>query len=122
MAVQADELVMPSPEATSAVDTTPAPWAAAPEAVSAVVDTPAPAIVLTMPEKGQKMEAVLKKFGEPKKRHKPAGGDTPNHPAITRWDYESFSVFFERGKVIDSVNHGKPAEIHHADELKPLEY
>lgn len=133
-AAQADVLIMP--EADSAVETTPAPQADYAEAASAVdtepaapepeapadMGTPAAKPALHMPEKGQKMEAVLKQFGEPKIRHKSAGGDSPRHPAIMRWDYENFSVFFERGKVIDSVNHSKPAELHHADELKPLEY
>lgn len=100
-AALADELVMP--QATSAVE------AESPDA-------------LIMPAKGQSMAAVTKAFGQPKTQHKPAGGDTPKHPAITRWDYENFSVFFERGKVIDSVNHGKPADLHHTEELKPLDY
>lgn len=98
---QADVLAMP--EASSAVE--------APQAAP-----------VAMPQKGQSMSAVLKQFGEPKTRHKPAGGDTPRHPAITRFDYADFSVFFERGKVIDSVNPHKPATIHHTDKLEPLDY
>lgn len=118
-AASAVEAAEPAPEASSAVE------AAEPasEAPSAVEPAPAaPAAVSAMPEKGTAMAAVLKKFGEPKTRHKPAGGDTPRHPAITRWDYEGYSVFFERGKVIDSVNHTQPAKLHHTNELKPLEY
>lgn len=114
----ADELAMP--QAASAADTA---QPASDEASSAVEAAPAaPVTVAAMPEKGLDMAVVLKKFGEPQTRHKPAGGDTPRHPAITRWDYEGFSVFFERGKVIDSVSHSKPATLHHIDELKPLEY
>ena len=92
-----------------------------PEASSAVEEA-APTTAIAMPEKGSSMAAVMKQFGDPVTQHKPAGGETPRHPAITRWDYQGFSVFFEHGKVIDSVNHTMPAKIHHTEELKPLEY
>jgi hypothetical protein len=98
-AAQADVLAMPAAAATSEADQ-----------------------AIAMPQKGQSMSEVLKKFGEPKIRHKPAGGDTPRHPAITRFDYADFSVFFERGKVIDSVNPRKPAALHHTNKLEPLDY
>jgi hypothetical protein len=86
---------------------------------AAEVSQPAPD---TMPSKGDSMRTVLKGFGEPKTRHKPAGGDTRRNPAITRWDYAGFSVFFERNKVIDSVIPGQPATLHHTDKLEPLDY
>ena len=50
------------------------------------------------PGKGMTMKTVEAKFGAPQERH-PAVGK----PAISRWDYPTFSVFFENEHVIHSV-------------------
>jgi hypothetical protein len=50
------------------------------------------------PGRGQTMNAVEAKFGQPTSRHATVGD-----PPITRWDYPSFSVFFEHDKVIHAV-------------------
>jgi hypothetical protein len=50
------------------------------------------------PARGQTMSAVEAKFGAPQTRHAAVG-----RPPITRWDYPSFSVFFEHDRVIDAV-------------------
>ena len=50
------------------------------------------------PTRGLTMHAVEAKFGAPQARH-----DAVGTPPITRWDYASFSVFFEKDRVIDSV-------------------
>jgi len=50
------------------------------------------------PARGVTMAAVEAKFGAPQTRY-PAVGK----PAITRWDYAGFSVFFEGERVIDAV-------------------
>lgn len=84
---------------------------AAPQAAAAV-----PAAGL--PIKGQTMSQVLSRYGQPQLRHKPAGGDTPKHPPITRWDYAGFSVFFEHTHVVDAVVPGQPPHIYHADKLQ----
>jgi hypothetical protein len=55
------------------------------------------------PQRGLTMDEVEKKFGAPLTRHPAAGGGTPHHPPITRWDYKGFSVFFEGDHVIHSV-------------------
>jgi hypothetical protein len=47
------------------------------------------------------MREVEAKFGTPAKRY-PAVGKPP----ITRWDYPSFSVYFEFNRVVHSVVHG----------------
>ena len=52
------------------------------------------------PTRGATMTQVEAKFGAPAKRH-PAVGKPP----ITRWDYPSFSVFFEFNRVVHSVVH-----------------
>ena len=53
------------------------------------------------PDRGMTMSAVEKKFGAPTDRHPTVG-----QPPITRWDYQGFSVFFERDRVIHSVARG----------------
>jgi hypothetical protein len=50
------------------------------------------------PGRGMTMKTVEAKYGAPQQRH-PAVGQPP----ITRWDYPSFSVFFEHEYVIHAV-------------------
>lgn len=50
------------------------------------------------PKRGITMTQVEAKFGAPTTKH-----DAVGQPPITRWDYPSFSVFFEHDRVIDSV-------------------
>ena len=61
------------------------------------------------PRRGLTMSEVESHFGAPVTRHPAAGGDSPRHPPITRWDYNGFSVFFERDRVVDSVVTGGDA-------------
>jgi hypothetical protein len=53
---------------------------------------------LARPARGMTMQNVEAKFGAPTEPH-PAVGT----PAITRWDYQGFSVFFENDRVIHAV-------------------
>lgn len=55
------------------------------------------------PARGMTMNQVRAKFGEPDMEH-PWVGDPP----ITRWDYPSYSVFFEHEYVLNTVVHRKP--------------
>lgn len=56
---------------------------------------------LPRPHFGQSMDSVRKKYGAPKEIKAPRG-----KPAITRWVYPKFTVYFEAGRVIDTVlNH-----------------
>lgn len=105
-AANADNLAMP---ATAAEANASAPMPA-PAAIPASIE---------LPSKGISMAEVVKKFGEPKLKHQPAGGGEPKQPPITRWDYENFSVFFEHQHVIHAVIPDHPAELHHTEELKP---
>lgn len=50
------------------------------------------------PGRGQSMQAVESRFGQPASRHSAIGD-----PPITRWDYADFSVFFEHNLVIHAV-------------------
>ncbi|RJG13691.1 phosphodiesterase [Pseudomonas cavernicola] len=55
---------------------------------------------IALPTRGQSQHAVLERFGLPDEEH-PAVGKPP----INRWDYREFSIYFESGRVIDSVRH-----------------
>ena len=58
------------------------------------------------PNLGQKQQQVLDIFGQPAKQY-PATGT----PAITRWDYENFSVYFENDVVLHSVLRHQRADL-----------
>ena len=90
------------------------------EVLSMPATTPA-ASTTRLPAKGETMPVVVKQYGEPAVKHKPAGGGSRRQPPITRWDYDGFSVFFEHGTVIDAVVKGRPAPIHRTEELKPAQ-
>ncbi len=51
-----------------------------------------------LPQNGLSKAQVREAHGEPQIEH-PAIGD----PAITRWDYQEYSVYFELDKVITAV-------------------
>ena len=53
------------------------------------------------PKRGVTMDEVEKQFGAPVTRHPRSA--LAAAAAITRWDYNGFSVVFERDRVIDSV-------------------
>jgi len=59
---------------------------------------------VSRPKGGMTMAAVEAHFGTPRERHPTVGT-----PPITRWDYDGFSVFFEKDRVIDAVVPGSPA-------------
>jgi hypothetical protein len=61
------------------------------------------------PKRGTTMSEVEKQFGAPVTRHATVGGASAQQPPITRWDYNGFSVIFERDRVIDSVVTGGAA-------------
>lgn len=52
----------------------------------------------TRPKSGMTMTAVESTYGAPAQRHAAVG-----QPPITRWDYPSFSVYFEHDRVIHAV-------------------
>jgi hypothetical protein len=65
----------------------------------------------TRPKPGMSMTAVESAYGAPSQRHAAVGGNAVQHPPITRWDYPSFSVYFEHDKVIHAVaRHLPPAD------------
>lgn len=59
--------------------------------------------VAGLPQLGESKRSVLERFGLADEEH-PAVGQPP----ISRWDYRSFSVYFEYDHVINSVLHHQP--------------
>lgn len=55
---------------------------------------------MNLPANGQTKANIEAKFGAPKDR-KAAVGDPP----ISRWDYDTYSVYFEYDRVLFSVLH-----------------
>jgi hypothetical protein len=55
------------------------------------------------PARGMNMSQVEARFGAPREKRAPVGGDKPQHPPITRWVYPNFSVYFEHSHVINTV-------------------
>ena len=56
-----------------------------------------------LPARGMGMADVRARFGEPSSRLEPAGGQKRQWPTIHRWIYPTFTVYFERSRVIDAV-------------------
>ena len=55
---------------------------------------------MDLPENGQTKSSIESKFGTPDQRHQAVGD-----PPISRWDYDSYSVYFEYDLVLFSVLH-----------------
>ncbi len=55
---------------------------------------------MDLPENGQSKSAIETKFGNPGYRHQAVGD-----PPIYRWDYGTYSVYFEYDLVLFSVLH-----------------
>jgi hypothetical protein len=62
------------------------------------------------PKAGMSMTAVESSYGAPAQRHPAVGGANVQQPPITRWDYPTFSVYFEHDRVVHAVaRHGPQA-------------
>jgi hypothetical protein len=55
---------------------------------------------MQLPDNGESKAVVESKFGAPGEKHAAVGD-----PPITRWDYESWSVYFEYDLVLFTVLH-----------------
>ncbi|MES2859645.1 MAG: hypothetical protein V4704_10765 [Pseudomonadota bacterium] len=65
-----------------------------------------------LPRRGMSMAQVEARFGAPRDRLDPRGGQNHHWPTINRWVYPGYTVYFERTKVIDVVlTKADPAEI-----------
>lgn len=69
-----------------------------------LMDSIESAPTIQAPRTGLSMANVRDSYGSPVTEY-PAVSTygNPQHPPITRWDYDSFSVFFEHDKVVHSV-------------------
>jgi hypothetical protein len=67
---------------------------------------------VTLPRRGNSMEQVEAQFGVPERKFAPVGGGSGKTPPITRWQYETFSVYFENTHVVSAVlTKASPLEI-----------
>jgi hypothetical protein len=55
---------------------------------------------MNVPANGMSMDDVRARFGDPSNQNAAVGD-----PPITRWDYQSWSVYFEYGVVLFTVLH-----------------
>lgn len=67
-----------------------------------------------LPMRGLRMAQVEARFGAPAERLDRRGGQKQAWPVIDRWVYPAFTVYFEKGRVIDAV-----ANKAGADEIGP---
>lgn len=56
-----------------------------------------------MPVRGQTMAQVEAQYGAPSEKLDPQGGQKRQWPTINRWVYPSFTIYFEKSRVIDVV-------------------
>ena len=56
-----------------------------------------------LPANGLTMAQVESRYGAPDEKLPPVAGYKPDHPAITRWRYASYTVYFENQRVISAV-------------------
>ena len=56
-----------------------------------------------MPARGMSAQEVESKFGAPSSKLDPRGGQKRQWPTINRWTYPTFTVYFEKSRVIDAV-------------------
>ena len=65
-----------------------------------------------LPARGQTMAQIEARYGAPSRKLAPAGGQSAAWPVIHRWEYPTFTVYFERDRVVDAVlNKAAPNEI-----------
>ncbi|NYZ62967.1 hypothetical protein [Luteimonas deserti] len=77
-----------------------------------LVDRARQPAAVAVPARGMSMAEVEARFGAPSERLDPRGGQKRQWPTIHRWVYPSFTVYFERNKVIDTVaNRATAAEV-----------
>jgi hypothetical protein len=72
--------------------------AATPALAETLATPPSATAAGDQPHRGSTMTTVESRYGEPTNRHAAVG-----IPAITRWDYPQFSVYFENDRVLHTV-------------------
>ena len=56
-----------------------------------------------LPKRGSSMAQVQARHGAPQQKYPAVGGGSRQTPPIPRWQYESFSVYFENNHVVNAV-------------------
>ena len=56
-----------------------------------------------LPKRGSSMAQGEARYGTPAQKFAAVGGGGPQTPPITRWQYETFSVYFENSHVVNAV-------------------
>ena len=56
-----------------------------------------------MPSRGMTMQQVEAQYGAPTSKLDPRGGQKKQWPTINRWSYPTFTVYFEKSRVVDAV-------------------
>ncbi|CAN5351345.1 hypothetical protein BH11PSE14_BH11PSE14_08410 [soil metagenome] len=56
-----------------------------------------------LPHRGASMAQVEARYGAPEQKLAPVGGGSVHTPPITRWQYPTFSVYFENSHVVNAV-------------------
>lgn len=87
---------------------------------SAALAMPAAVLAAEVPQRGMSEARVRADFGSPSSVRGPVGS-----PAITRWNYDGFSVYFENGitlhTVVDRPASAAPDVVSGTQELPPIE-
>ena len=75
-----------------------------------LVDRASQKPAVATPARGLSMGEVEARFGAPREKLDPRGGQKRQWPTINRWVYPEFVVYFEKNKVIDVVAHKADAQ------------
>ena len=89
--------------AASAQDATQSQEARVTEGDTLLIERVAQENTSAMPTRGMSMQDVEARFGAPADKQDPKGGQKRAWPTINRWTYPTFTVYFEKNRVIDAV-------------------
>ncbi len=82
---------------------TPAPDTRVTEGDTLLIERVSQENTAAMPARGMSAQEVESKFGAPTSKLDPRGGQKHQWPTINRWSYPTFTVYFEKDRVIDAV-------------------
>lgn len=96
----------------TATDTSAATTTRVTEGDTLLIERVAEESAMTLPARGMSMQDVEARFGAPADKLDPRGGQKRQWPTINRWTYPTFTVYFEKNRVIDAVaNKADPNEV-----------
>ena len=97
---------------TTTTDTSTATTTRVTEGDTLLIERVAEESAMTLPARGMSMQDVEARFGAPADKLDPRGGQKRQWPTINRWTYPTFTVYFEKSRVIDAVaNKADPNEV-----------